>query len=222
MALPNHPTADQIAVEFGVVDNHQDGANSFKAALTLINNGTVDLGHTGWTLYFNFVRMPIPESIPDAGRQNILGIQGQLWAESAKGPTVMEHQAFPKVLGLAERAWAAQPAWARVEDPAARKAQLAAAWNRFANSLGRHALPQLDYLYGGVAYRLPPPGAVVEDGLLKANTAFPGLTLRYTTDGTEPTASSTRYEGPVAITRTAKIKTFDTRGRGSRTTVVSE
>ena len=160
--------------------------------------------------------------LTNAGRQNILGIQGQLWAENVKSPAAMEYQAFPKMLGLAERAWAAQPAWATAEDPATRKAQLADAWNRFANRLGRHALPQLDHLYGGVAYRLPPPGAILEDGLLKANVAFPGLALRYTTDGTEPTASSTLYEGPAAVTGTVKLRTFDTRGRGSRTTVVAE
>ena len=160
--------------------------------------------------------------LTDAGRQNILGIQGQLWAENAKGPAVMEYLAFPKILGLAERAWAPQPAWATVEDDAARKEQLAEAWNRFAHSLGHHTLPQLDYLYGGVAYRLPPPGAIVEDGVLKANAAFPGLTLRYTTDGTEPSPASTRYDGPVAVTGTVKLKTFDTRGRGSRTAVVAE
>ena len=62
----NTPTADQFALEFEVLDNHQDGLNSFKAALTLINKGTVDLKGEGWTLYFNFGRMPIPESIPAA------------------------------------------------------------------------------------------------------------------------------------------------------------
>ena len=63
----NPPTADQFALEFEVLDNHQDGPNSFKAALTLINKGTTDLDGEGWTLYFNFGRMPIPESVPAAG-----------------------------------------------------------------------------------------------------------------------------------------------------------
>ncbi len=158
--------------------------------------------------------------LTEAGRQNILGLQGQLWAENAKGAATMEYLAFPKMLSLAERAWAGQPAWATVEDLAARSRQLAEAWNGFAHSLGKRELPRLDYLYGGVVYRLPPPGAILEDGMLKANTAFPGLTLRYTTDGTEPTASSPLYDGPVAVSGTVKVKTFDTQGRGSRTAVV--
>ncbi len=157
----------------------------------------------------------------EAGKQNILGIQGQLWAENARGPAMMEYLAFPKLLGLAERAWSPPPAWAQIEDAAERRQQLDAAWSRFANTLGHRDLPRLDHLFGGVNYRLPPPGAVIEDGLLNANVAFPGLTIRYTTDGSEPTASSTLYEGPVAVSGTAKLKTFDARGGSSRTAVVS-
>ena len=160
--------------------------------------------------------------LTDASRQNILGIQGQLWTENAKGPAMMEYLAFPKLLGLAERAWAQQPAWAQTEDAVERRQHLDAAWNRFAHTLGHRDLPRLDYLFGGVAYRLPPPGAVIEDDMLHANVAFPGLTIRYTTDGTEPTTASTQYEGPVAAAGTIKLRTFDTRGRSSRTAVVAE
>ena len=159
--------------------------------------------------------------LTDQGRQRIRGIQGQLWSENSKGPDVLEYQLFPKLLGLAERAWAAQPAWARVEETAERRRQEAIAWNEFANRLGRYELPRLDHLFGGVHYRLPPPGAVVRDGLLHANTAFPGLAIRYTTDGSEPVKSSTLYRGPVAVQGTVKLGTFDTRGRGSRIVAVT-
>ncbi len=154
------------------------------------------------------------------GRGRIRGIQGQLWAENSISPAVLEYQAFPKLLGLAERAWAAQPDWARVEDTAERRRREAVAWNEFANRLGQRELPRLDRLHGGVLYRLPPPGAVVRDGLLTANTAFPGLEIRYTTDGSEPVASSTLYSGPVEVGDTVKLSTFDTRGRASRSVAV--
>ena len=154
------------------------------------------------------------------GRERVRGIQGQLWAENSVSAAVLEYQAFPKLLGLAERAWAAQPAWARVEDTAERRRQEDIAWNEFANRLGQRELPRLDRLDGGVLYRLPPPGAVVRDGLLAANSAFPGLEIRYTTDGSEPVASSALYTGPVAATGTVKLCTFDTRGRSSRSAVV--
>ncbi|WP_437927959.1 family 20 glycosylhydrolase [Sorangium sp. So ce291] len=158
--------------------------------------------------------------LTDAGRANILGIQGQLWGENAKGQQAMEYLIFPKLVSLAERAWAPDPAWAAEEDAAARASLLAEAWNRFANSLGQRELPRLDHLGGGVGYRLPLPGARIEDGKLVANVAFPGLEIRYTTDGTEPDATSAVYSGPVAVSGVVKLRTFDTRGRGSRTSVV--
>ncbi|WP_437675851.1 family 20 glycosylhydrolase [Sorangium sp. So ce131] len=158
--------------------------------------------------------------LTDAGRANILGIQGQLWGENAKGQDVMEYLIFPKLVSLAERAWAQDPAWAQEEDAALRASQLAEAWNRFANSLGQRELPRLDHLSGGVAYRLPLPGARIEDGQLVANVAFPGLQIRYTTDGAEPDATSAVYSGPVAVSGVVKLRTFDTRGRGSRTSVL--
>ncbi len=152
------------------------------------------------------------------GRDNISGVQGQLWSEVAKGREVMEYLAFPKLLALAERAWAAPPAWAGEEDPETRAGLLEADWNQFANRLGRRELRRLDHLAGGVSYRLPPPGAKVEDGTLHANAAFPGLEIRYTIDGTEPTAESELYRGPVIVSGQVKLRTFDTRGRSSRTT----
>ncbi len=155
-----------------------------------------------------------------AGRGNVLGIQGQLWSENAKGRQVAEYLAFPKLLGLAERAWAASPTWAETGDPAVGERLLATAWNEFANRLGQRELPRLDRLAGGVGYRLPLPGAVIEGGKLRANVAFPGLEIRYTTDGGEPTADSALYQGPVAVDGSVRLKSFDTRGRGSRTAVV--
>ncbi len=156
------------------------------------------------------------------GRQRVLGIQGQLWAENALGAERMEYLAFPKLLALAERAWAQAPDWATATSPAERERLQAAAWNEFANRLGQRELPRLDRLHGGVRYRLPPPGAVIEGGTLAANVAFPGLEIRYTSDGSEPDAASTLYAEPVAISGTVRLKSFDTRGRGSRTAIVSE
>jgi hexosaminidase len=165
-------------------------------------------------LYADFPRLT------EEGRQHVLGIQGQLWSENAKSQDLMEYLAFPKLLALSERAWAAQPAWAEIDAAARRRAGIDTAWNAFANALGRRELQRLDHLQGGVNYRLPPPGAVIEDGMLKANTAFPGLMIRYTTDGSDPSASSPEYTGPVQASGTIKLRTFDTRGRGSRTATV--
>lgn len=152
-----------------------------------------------------------------AGARNVLGIQGELWSENQKTDAIMEYMALPKMLGLAERAWAQPSDWTAESDPEKRNDRRAAEWARFANALGQRELPRLDYLQGGYAYRIPPPGAIIENGQLKANVAFPGLKIRYTQDGSEPEATSTEYVGPVRVSGSVKLRTFDTRGRGSRT-----
>lgn len=101
-----------------------------------------------------------------------------------------------------------------------RTRQQDADWHQFANRLGQHELPRLDFLFGGVRYRLPPPHTFLLDGSLHAHVEFPGLAIRYTTDGTEPTAASAIYIAPIAHNGTIKLRSFDTRGRGSRTVTV--
>ncbi|HXF94980.1 MAG TPA: family 20 glycosylhydrolase, partial [Gemmatimonadales bacterium] len=154
------------------------------------------------------------------GRRNIRGMQGQLWSETLVGPERWEYMAFPRLLALAERAWAPEPAWSRLQDRAARERALLEAWNEFANRLGRRELPRLDHWQGGIGYRLPPPGAVVEGGVLRANVEYPGLAIHYTTDGRVPTPQSPRYTGPVRVRGPVTLRVFDTRGRGGRAVVV--
>lgn len=165
----------------------------------------------------------IIELLTKEGESNIRGIQGHLWSENTRNRCTLEYQAFPKVLGLAERAWAAQPAWARIADDREREKELNNAWSHFAHVLGKRELPRLDVMAGGVRYRLPLPGAIIEKGVLKANVAFPGLEIRYTTDGSDPVHDSNLYKGPVRLEKgikTAKLKTFNSTGRSSRTSVI--
>jgi hypothetical protein len=70
---------------------------------------------------------------------------------------------------------------------------LARAWSRFANCLGHRELPRLDYLAGGVAYRSTLPGAIVCAGVIYSDIEFPGGTVRYSLDDSEPTPTSPNY-----------------------------
>ncbi len=162
------------------------------------------------------------EKLTEEGRKNILGIQGQLWSETVKGPQQMEYYIFPKLLALAERAWAPDPDWANFTAHSDRMEGLDQAWNRFANTLAQRDLPRMDHLWGSVNYRLAPPGVILENGLMRANVALPGLQIHFTTDGSEPTLQSTRYEGPLEIPAgaTVKVKCFSVTGKSSRTTTL--
>ncbi len=159
--------------------------------------------------------------ITPEGEKNILGIQGQLWTEVVKTPELLDYVVFPKLVGLAERAWAAKPEWATIDNLQKRIKARETAWNSFANTMGQREMPRLSYLEGGVNYRIPRPGARLEAGILTANSEYPGLIIRYTTDGSAPTADSPEYSGPVSVTGTVILKCFDIRGRSGMSSTVS-
>jgi len=155
--------------------------------------------------------------LTDKGKANFLGIQGQLWAETLIDPDMMEYYTFPKLLALAERAWSTSPEWASIENTAQRDKAMEADWNIFTNALGQRELTRLNYLCGGVDYRIPLAGGVIENGNLKANVRFPGLTIRYTTDGSEPNKKSTIYTQPVKVEgKEVRLRVFNSEGRSGR------
>ncbi|WP_410497722.1 family 20 glycosylhydrolase [Chitinibacter sp. S2-10] len=159
------------------------------------------------------------------GVKNIIGIQGQLWAENIRNRGRLEYLAMPRTIALAERAWAKDPAWTSIADAAARQSKMDADWNEFANRLGQRELPRLDSFprvggTDGYGYRIPLPGAKVEGGKLHANVAAPGLVIRYTTDGSDPTPASAIYSAPVAVSGTVKVAAFSSSNRRSRVVAV--
>ena len=169
-------------------------------------------------------RVAAMQRLDAGGRLRIAGIQGQLWGENARSPARIEYLAAPRLIALAERAWAPDPGWGALVG-AERAAAIGADWNEFANRLGQRELARLDRAPLAYGYRLPPPGAIVEAGRAHANVALPGLALHYTVDGSEPGTDAPRYRAPVPLAAGAvfKVASFDTRGRKSRTvTLVPE
>jgi hexosaminidase len=162
------------------------------------------------------------DRLTEYGRQNIVGIQAALWSETVKTPAQQEYLLLPKLLGMAERAWAPNPAWAVEKDDAAATRQYQQAWSNFANIVGKKELPRLARLNGGYQYRIPTAGAVVENGKVLANVQLPGMVIRYTVDGKEPTVKSPVYTAPVDAGGVVKLKVFDSVGRGGRTVAVRQ
>lgn len=108
--------------------------------------------------------------------ENLRGIQGQVWSETIRTGAQMEQMIYPRLIPLAERAWH-KAAWEGDKPDAAARA---AEWAAFAVQLSVKELPKLTAL-GGDFY-LPPPGGVVDDGKLLANTALPGLAIEFSID----------------------------------------
>ena len=160
------------------------------------------------------------ETLKPENRSNIIGLQAQLWSETIKGGAMIEYYMLPKLMGFAESAWAAPRSWETIEDPQARTAAIEAGWNKFANKLAATELPRLSYLNEGYNYRVPPPGVSAQQGYLEANTAYPGLIIRYSEDGNEPDLNSRVYEGRFKPKGNVIFKSFDRAGKGSRSVVI--
>ncbi|WP_423146139.1 family 20 glycosylhydrolase [Rubrolithibacter danxiaensis] len=161
------------------------------------------------------------EQLTEFGKSNIVGLQGALWSENIRSPERLEYMLLPKFLGLAERAWAKQPEWAKENDPSKSEKLYQAAWSEFINVTGKRELPRLDQYAGGFNYRIPAPGAVIKNGQVEANIQFPEFSIRYTTDGSEPNSNSPLYKNPIKTKGTIKLKGFNLTGRSSNTLTVA-
>ncbi len=158
--------------------------------------------------------------LTDAGRRNVLGIQGQIWSETLRTKALLEDRVYRNLLALAERAWAPQPDWAKEDDLAKLDAGLDEAYARFSNRVDRYELPLLTK--EKIGFHLPQPGVIESEGKLFANVQYPNaLKVRYTTDGTEPTASSPEFDSQIeAKPGKYRFASFSTDGRSSRAVTI--
>ncbi len=122
-------------------------------------------------------------------RHMVLGVSGQLFAETVRSEETVQSHLFPKVYGLAERAWNAEKTYDNA---------------RFNHIIYERMLPRLSL--GGANFHLRMPGIIVENGMIKINTPYPGAVVKYTLDGTEPTVSSPTYKEPIPVGETKEVR----------------
>ncbi len=158
------------------------------------------------------------DRLTDYGRAQVVGIQGNLWSETLGAEGRLDYMLLPKLFGLAERAWAPDPDWARERDPERSESLYREAWSRFVNVLGKRELPRLDREVPGINYRIPTPGLTADGGVVRCSVELPGFTLRYTTDGSEPNAAQPRgpRSDPVARGPSASPRSTPPAERGTR------
>ncbi len=161
------------------------------------------------------------DRLTDYGRAHIVGIQGNLWSETLGAEGRVEYMLLPRLFALAERAWAPDPDWARERDPQKAESLYREAWSRFVNVVGQRELPRLDREVPGLNYRIPTPGLKADGGMVRCSVELPGFTLRYTTDGSEPTARSAPVRGPIPLRGTVRVAAFNSMGRKGHTARVA-
>lgn len=109
----------------------------------------------------------------------VIGVCGHVFAETLRSFPQLQYYLFPKMLGLAERAWNVNHTFT--------PAQLN-------NIIGERELPRLSLI--GMNFRLHQPGIIIDNGTVKMNKPYADAIIRYTLDGTEPTMQSPIYTEP--------------------------
>ncbi len=155
------------------------------------------------------------ETLTKFGREHIRGLEGTLFSETVHESSRLDYMLMPRLLALAERAWAPEPAWTKQPDRARAAPLRAKAWSVFAHQLGLQVLPRVDAERAAL-YRIPAPGLKRTGGAVLANEQYPGFSLRYTIDGSEPNARSRQVDGPITSKALIRVAAFDRNGRGGR------
>ncbi len=109
----------------------------------------------------------------------IAGLQGQVFAETMRSPEQLQYYLFPKMLGLAERAWNAGRTYSDA---------------KFNRIIAERELPAIA---DGCNFRLRQPGIIAKGDKIAMNSPYAGAVIRYTLDGSEPTADSPVYTRPL-------------------------
>lgn len=131
---------------------------------------------------------PVPDSLTADQAKHILGAQANMWTEYLAGPKNVEYMAYPRALALAEVVWS----------PRASRS-----WTSFSARLP-FALRSLDRM--SVGYRLPDVEGLTGDRLtlgssitVRLATSVPDGVIRFTTDGSDPSATSEVYRAPLTL-----------------------
>jgi hexosaminidase len=120
----------------------------------------------------------------------VKGMQGQTWSETVRTETQHEEMTYPRVLAVAERAWhrgSWELDWTPNQNYHATsdnvpKDQLAMDFKGFNTVLGCREVRKI-WQRLAIKYRVPPPGATIEAGILTANSELPCTRIQYSIDG---------------------------------------
>ena len=154
------------------------------------------------------------DPVPLQPGRGFAGAQANLWSETVRRDSLVDYMLFPRLLALSERAWH-RASWEPPYAPGASysyadgKVDLNALkrdWNGFAAKLPEH-LQALER--AGIFYRIAPPGARVANGMLEANSEFPGQSIEYRSKG----GRWLLYQGAVRVNAPVELRTRSFDGR---------
>ena len=155
-------------------------------------------------------------------RDNIIGVQSQIWSETIRNEGILDYMFMPNIIVFSQKAWSHDNSWMDISNNDVKIETINYQWNKFANNVGQRVLPMVDNIFGGLSYDLPKPGGKIMNDTLYANTVFPGLSIKYTLDGSIPIESSENFISPIKINEgnIVNLRLFDNTGRGGNSIIV--
>ena len=142
--------------------------------------------------------------LTESSKKHIKGLEAHIFSEAIRNYDMVEYYTFPKILGMVERSWNAEPSWGKEYSDMTKYDNERIQYNL---KIGTMELPRLHRKKSN--FRVWQPGITIIDGLLHANAIYPGVEIRSTTDGSEPTINSTRWTEPVPCNaKLIKAKSF--------------
>ena len=155
-------------------------------------------------------------------RDNIIGVQSQIWSETIRNEGILDYMFMPNIIVFSQKAWSHDNSWMDISNNDIKREKIDDEWNKFANNVGQRVLPMVDNIFGGLSYDLPKPGGKVVNDTLYANTVFPGLSIKYTLDGSIPKESSENFKSPIKINDDdiVNLRLFNNKGRGGNSIIV--
>ncbi len=124
----------------------------------------------------------------------LMGVQGSLWTEFCNSPEDVNYLLYPRLMALADVAWTPK----ETKD-----------WQGFLKGVD-NVLPHLDAMGVGYArsmynidHKVTPDNGKLS---VEMSCIRPDVEIRYTTDGSEPTAGSKLYKSPVTVKKDGVLK----------------
>lgn len=147
---------------------------------------------------------PVPDVLTDEEKKHIVGVQANLWAEYLPTFSQRQYMTMPRIAALAEIQWT-EPAKKDYKSFLNRLVRLTALYDRLGYNYGKHIFD--------IQATFTPD---TENGQIIVDLATQGDgDIRYTLDGSEPTATGNKYEAPLLIKEDATLKAVVIRPTGN-------
>lgn len=138
------------------------------------------------TLKKTYSYNPVPDDADELAKKHIIGVQGNIWTEYMQNDERRDYQAFPRAIALAETGWTQNAG----KD-----------WNSFRIRMVEdfERMDVIDVKACRSFFDVNINTHVYDDTLKAVlETFYPDAEIRYTTDGSAPTAKSELYTQPFA------------------------